>query len=98
MNIKGTRTEDSLTVELEGRLDTLSSPELAEYLEKQYASVSELIIDMKKLDYISSAGLRVILKAEKAMKDRGGILIRNANKLVMGVFRVTGFENLLRFQ
>ena len=98
MNIKETRTEDSLVVELEGRLDTLTSPELDAFLEKHYLSISKLIIDMKNLDYISSSGLRVVLKAQKAMKEKGGLLIRNANPLVMGVFEVTGFSGLLKFE
>ncbi len=87
-----------MTVVLEGRLDTLSSPDLEEYLKKYYASITDLTFDMEKLEYISSSGLRAILKAQKAMQDKGGILIRHANKLVMGVFQVTGFDNILRFE
>jgi len=98
MNIQETRTGDSLTVALEGRLDTLTSPELEEFLNRYYPIISELIFDLKNLDYLSSSGLRVILKAQKAMADKGGILIRNANRLVMGVFTVTGFDSLLRFE
>ena len=98
MIINDIRKEDSLTVVLEGRLDTLSAPELEAHLEKYYPAVSELILDLEKLDYVSSAGLRVILKAQKAMQDKGGILIRHANRLVMGVFTVTGFADILRFE
>ena len=98
MTINGIRNGDSLTVELEGRLDTLSSPELNEYLSKYYASITDLTFDLKNLEYISSSGLRVVLKAQKAMQDKGGIVIRHANKLVMGVFGVTGFDHILRFE
>lgn len=98
MTIKETKTGDALTVELEGRLDTMTSPELEVFLDKYYPSINELIFDLKDLDYVSSSGLRVFLKAQKAMADKGGILIRNANRLVLGVFSVTGFDSLLRFE
>ncbi len=98
MTIKETRNEGTLTVSLEGRLDTTTSPELDELLEKYYPSIDQLIFDFEKLDYLSSAGLRVLLKAQKALNNRGGILIRNASKLVMSVFEVTGFTDLLRFE
>lgn len=98
MTIKETKTGDVLTVELEGRLDTITSPELDAFLDKYYPIVNELIFDLKGLDYLSSSGLRVFLKARKAMMNKGGVLIRNANRLVMGVFSVTGFDSLLRFE
>ena len=98
MTIKETRNEGTLTVSLEGRLDTTTSPELDELLEKYYPSIDQLIFDFEKLDYLSSAGLRVLLKAQKALNNRGGILIRHASKLVMSVFEVTGFTELLRFE
>ena len=98
MTIKETRTDGTLTVSLEGRLDNTTSPNLEELLEKYYPSIDQLIFDFEKLDYVSSAGLRVLLKAQKALNDRGGILIRNASKLVMSVFKVTGFTDLLRFE
>ncbi|MBQ6383610.1 MAG: STAS domain-containing protein [Clostridia bacterium] len=98
MTIKETKTGDALTVELEGRLDTTTSPELDAFLDKYYPIINELIFDLKGLDYLSSSGLRVFLKAQKAMMNKGGVLIRNANRLVMGVFSVTGFDSLLRFE
>ncbi len=98
MTIKETRTEDTLTVALEGRLDTLSAPELDEFLNKYYPFINELVFDLKDLDYVASSGLRVILKAQKTLSDKGGILIRNANQLVMSVFSVTGFDKMLRFE
>ncbi len=98
MTINDIRNGDSLTVELEGRLDTLSSPELNSHLAKYYTSITDLTIDMGKLEYMSSAGLRVILIAQRAMQDKGGVLIRHANKLIMEVFNVTGFGDILRFE
>ena len=98
MTIQDIRDGDSLTIALEGRLDTLSSPELEEHLKKVLPAISALTLDLEKLDYISSAGVRVVLMAQKAMQDKGGVLIRNANRLVMGVFEVTGFADFLRFE
>ena len=98
MTIQSTRNENVLTVMPEGRLDTLSSPELAEFLKKNYDSISGLILDLSNISYASSAGLRVLLMAEKAMKDKGGVTIRNANKLVMGVLSVTGLLDILHVE
>ena len=98
MTIHENRFGTTLTVALEGRLDTLSAPELETYLERNCPSADKLILDLEWLEYISSAGLRVILKAQKAMQDREGVLIRHANRLVMGVFHVTGFVDLFDFE
>ena len=98
MKINASRNGDSMTVALEGRLDTLSAPELDTFLQKYYAVISELILDMDKLDYVSSSGLRVILTAHKKMEDHGKLLIRNTNKLVKEVFSVTGFSDILNIE
>ena len=98
MTIQSTRNENVLTVAPEGRLDTLASPELAEFLKKNYDSISGLILDFSNVSYVSSSGVRVILMAEKAMKEKGGVLIRNANKLVMGVLKVTGLLDIIRVE
>ena len=98
MTIKETRTDDILTVSLTGRLDTLSAPELDSFLDKNCPAVDTLILDLKDLEYISSAGLRVILKARKALQGRGGVLIRSPNRIVSEVFAVTGFDKILRIE
>ena len=98
MTIREERKDGTLTVFLEGRLDTTTSPELETFLDKIYPSLYEIIFDFEKLDYISSAGLRVVLKAQKMLSERGGIRIRNASKLVMSVFEVTGFSDILRIE
>lgn len=98
MTINSNRQDDTLTVIPEGRLDTLSAPELEEFLGKYYASVSKIIFDFEKLDYVSSAGLRVLLIAHKAMSGKGGVVIRNANTLIKSVFNVTGFGGVFRFE
>ena len=95
MTIRENMTGDTLTVALEGRLDTTTSPELDAFLIKYYSVVHKLIFELKNLDYLSSAGLRVILRAQKAMEGKGGIVIRNANRLVRTVFSVTGFDDVL---
>ena len=98
MTITERRNGEAPTVTLEGRLDTLSAPDLDAFLEKYYPSINKLTFDFANLDYISSSGLRVILKAQETMQDKGGIMIKNANKLVMGVFSVTGFDSVFRFE
>ncbi len=98
MIINENRINETLIVSLEGRLDTTTSPDLDAFLEKNLPSVNELIFDFSKLDYLSSAGLRVMLKAQKAMSDKGGVTVRNPSKLVMGVFEVTGFKEILHFE
>ena len=98
MTIQEIRNANDLTLELTGRLDTTTSPALEEAVRKNLPSVSSLTFDLKALDYLSSAGLRVLLMAEKGMQDRGGILIRNANALVKTVFQVTGFSEILKVE
>ena len=98
MIINETRNGDILTVSPEGRLDTLSSPELDELLKKNYPSISGLVVDCSKLDYVSSAGLRVFLSAMRSLKDKEGVRILNANPLVMEVFKVTGMIDVFRFE
>ena len=72
--------------------------EIEEELLKEVEGVKDLTFDMKELEYISSAGLRVLLQMQKMMKDRGSMVIRNTNEEVMGIFKVTGFVRLLNFE
>ena len=90
-NLNGT----SLTVALEGRLDTTTAPELEQSLKESMDSATELTLDFSKLDYISSAGLRVLLAAHKAMAKKSGMKVVNANEMVKEVFDVTGFADIL---
>lgn len=94
MEIKTERNEGKLTVSLEGRLDTTTAPEL-EVAIKDLDGVTELIIDMAKLEYISSAGLRVLLAAQKVMNKQGSMLIKNVCSDIMEVFEITGFTDIL---
>lgn len=97
MNIVPTSTSGggALTLSLEGRLDTTTAPELAEYLKSGLNGVRELTLDMDKLDYLSSAGLRVILLAQKQMNRQGSMVVRNVNETIMDVFNITGFSDIL---
>lgn len=95
MDIKMTKNDKELTVALKGRLDTLTAPDLEDKLEEELDGAERLIFDLAKLEYISSAGLRVLLGAYKMMDDMGGMLIRNVTEPVMEVFEVTGFSDVL---
>ena len=81
--------------ELQGRLDTVSAPRLEQEIRSSLAGVDELTFDLKELEYISSAGLRVLLTAQKIMNKQGTMTIRNANETVMDVFEITGFSDIL---
>ncbi|MCM1135217.1 MAG: STAS domain-containing protein [Clostridium sp.] len=98
MTIKIKRDKKTLTVELEGRLDTNTSPHLEAELKKNIDQAEELIIDMQNLAYISSAGLRVLLAAQKVMNRQGSMKIINANEEIMDVFDVTGFVDILTIE
>ena len=95
MEIKTTRNDSELTVALSGRLDTLTSPDLEDRLDEELEGVERLIFDLGELEYISSAGLRVLLGAYKMMEEYNGMLIRNVTEPVMDVFEVTGFSDVL---
>lgn len=87
-----------MTIALDGRLDTSTAPQLETALKENLAGVDALVLDMKGLDYLSSAGLRVILGAQKQMGRLGGLVIRNVNKLIMEVFEITGFSDILTIE
>ena len=88
-----------LTLALEGRLDTNTAPELEKEIGAELTDdVKTLILDLKDLEYISSAGLRVLLAAQKKMNIRGNMLVKNANDMIMDVFQVTGFTEILTIE
>ena len=86
------------TIALEGRLDTTTAPELEKELKAVIESADALVLDFGDLDYISSAGLRVLLSAHKAMSRKGGMKVVNVNELVREVFDVTGFSDILTIE
>ena len=95
MTIQKQTDGKTLTIALEGRLDTLTAPELEKELRQVIDDIDELIIDFEKLEYISSAGLRVLLTAHKAMSNRGRMKVCNVGEIVREVFEVTGFVDIL---
>lgn len=88
----------TLTVALEGRLDTTTSPKLEEDLRSSIDGITGLVFDFGKLEYISSAGLRVLLAMQKIMNQQGKMVLRNVNEAVMEVFEVTGFADILSIE
>ena len=95
MIISQERDGGKLTIALSGRLDTTTAPELEETLKGALDGVTELELDLKALEYISSAGLRVLLSAQKVMNKQGSMVVLNANESIMDVFEVTGFTDIL---
>ncbi len=98
MEFEKTQDGSVLKVSLVGELDSMNTPELEEKLIKEIDGVKELIFDLDKLEYISSAGLRVLLQMQKTMKSQGSMVIRNTNEDVMDIFKVTGFIRLLNLE
>lgn len=92
--IDGTMTVMSIA----GRLDTSTAPELESMINNGLSGVQELVIDLENLEYVSSAGLRVILKAQKMMNEQGSMKVKNVNDIVMEVFDITGFADILTIE
>ncbi len=96
LNITKKLEGNVLNVALEGRLDTNTAPEFQQELEPMLGSISKLTIDCEKLDYISSAGLRVLLTFEQELEEQGKAMeLRNVNEIIHDVFDVTGFLDIL---
>ena len=83
---------------MEGRLDTITSPDLEQELMTIIPETKELVLDFEKLDYLSSAGLRVLLAAQKAIAGKGATKLIHVNEPVQGVFEVTGFADILTIE
>ena len=98
MTINKTTEGSKTTLALEGRLDTNTAPQLEDEIKANIEGVTELVFDLKELVYVSSAGLRVLLSAQKIMNKQGSMVIRNANEEVMEIFEVTGFVDILSIE
>ena len=98
MTITKTGSGNALCLALEGRLDTTTAPQLEATLKESLDGVAELTLDMKELAYLSSAGLRVLLGAQKQMNKQGKMTVLNANDSVMEIFEVTGFSDILTIE
>lgn len=88
----------ALTISLDGRLDTTTAPQLEAEISKGLEGITDLTIDMAKLVYVSSAGLRVLLKAQKTMNKQGKMTVKNASQEIKEIFEVTGFDELLNIE
>lgn len=95
MEIIKTKTGTELTVDLGGRLDTTTAPQLEAVIKGDLDDVKELVLDFEKLEYISSAGLRVLLLAQKIMNKQGSMVICNVCSDIKEVFDITGFSDIL---
>ena len=95
MTINKTQNGSSLTVAIEGRLDTTTAPQLEAELKASLGGITDLTMDLSTLEYISSAGLRVLLSAQKIMNKQGEMKVAGANETVKEVFEVTGFSDFL---
>ena len=99
MLIEKEKQEKKLILKLSGRLETATAPMLQEMIEKEQEDVTELKLDMENLEYVSSAGLRVLLAATKKMNAKGGsMVVYHVNEAVMEVFEITGFNEILNIQ
>lgn len=98
MEIIKERNGNDLVLKLQGRLDTTTAPELEQELKNSLPGVQTLTIDMEGLEYISSAGLRVVLFAQKTMNRQGSMVVRGAGPMIMEVFDITGFSDILNIQ
>lgn len=100
MNLKMDKNADgsALTVFIEGSIDTVTAPALEEELNRQCEGVKELTLDFAKVDYVSCAGLRVIMGADQQMSESGKMILKNVNEDVREVFEMTGFDELLNIE
>lgn len=98
MNITKTADSTSVTIAVEGRLDTTTAPQLEASIQESISGITSLVFDFANLAYISSAGLRVLLSAQKTMNRQGDMIIRNVNETVMEIFEVTGFVDILTIE
>ena len=98
LSINKTINNGTAVFALKGRLDTTTAPELDQELKSSLNGVTALTFDIKELDYISSAGLRVLLSAQKTMNKQGRMTVCNTNETVMEIFEVTGFSDILTIE
>ncbi len=98
MNITNQREGNQLNVALEGKLDTASAPQLEAFIKEELSGVDLLVLDLAKLKYTSSAGLRTIVLAQKTMNKQGKMILKNVGEDIMDVFDMTGLLDLLTIE
>ena len=94
MKINKNKNGTKLTFEIAGRVDTSTAPQLESAIKEEISGVKELVFDMDKVEYISSAGLRVLLSSQKTMNNQGTMKLINVNDEIMEIFEVTGFSDI----
>ena len=98
MNISKSKNGEELTIAIEGRLDTTTAPELDDVVKNEIEGITKLVFDFAKLEYISSAGLRVLLSSQKIMNKQGSMVVKNVSEEVNEIFEVTGFQDILSIE
>ena len=98
MNISKTVDGTALHISFEGRLDTTTAPQLEAELKQSMDGITQLELNLEKLEYLSSAGLRVLLAAQKVVNRQGQMVVRHVNETIMEVFEVTGFIDILTIE
>ena len=98
MEIKKVKNENELNLDVVGRLDTTTAPQLEAELKQSISGVEKLVLDFEALEYLSSAGLRVLLAAQKVMNKQGKMVIRNVNETIAEIFEITGFSDILTIE
>ena len=98
MEVKIDKNGSETTIQVKGRVDATTAPELDNKVNENIEGISKLIFDFKDMEYISSAGLRVILSAQKKMNTQGDMVVKNVSEDVMEVFEITGFLDFLKFE
>ena len=98
MTINKTTKKDSIILAIEGRVDTTTAPQLDDMIKEAAKTANILVLDFEKVEYISSAGLRVLLTGHKAMANKYGLKIINANEDIKEIFEVTGFSDILNIE
>ena len=98
MEIKKVKNGAELNLAVEGRLDTTTAPQLEAELKQNISGVETLVLDFANLEYLSSAGLRVLLAAQKVMNKQGEMVIRNVNETIAEIFEITGFSDILTIE
>ena len=98
MTIEKTLNGTELTIAITGRLDTTTAPQLEAEFKQNIAGVEKLVLDFAALEYLSSAGLRVLLAAQKVMNKQGEMIVKNVNETINEIFEVTGFVDILTIE
>ena len=98
MKINKVKENEKLTISLDGRLDTITAPQLDSEIQGAFEGVKMLVFDFSKLAYISSAGLRILLTAQKTMNKQGSMVIKNAGPEIKEIFNITGFCDILTIE